>query len=69
MAHLKKIKPSLQSCLAFLEQCTHLALTEKVLDFATLLLGLNKGMDLMESPKWQISVSTLKFIKDKQDTL
>jgi hypothetical protein len=48
MAHLKEIKPLLQSRLAFLQQCAHISLTEKSLDFATLLLGLNKGMDLME---------------------
>jgi hypothetical protein len=51
MAHLKEIKPLLQSCPAFLQQCAHLTLTEKSLEFATLLLGLNKGMDLMEGSK------------------
>jgi hypothetical protein len=48
VAHLKEIKPLLQSRLAFLQQCAHLSLTEKPLDFTTLLVGLNKGMDFME---------------------
>jgi hypothetical protein len=51
MTHLEKIKPLLQPCLAFLQQTAHLAQTEKALDFATLLLGLNKVMDLMEGPE------------------
>jgi hypothetical protein len=52
--HLKKINPLLQSCLAFLEQYAHLALLEKPLDFACVLLGLNKGMDFMEGSKSQV---------------
>jgi hypothetical protein len=51
MTHLEKIKPLLQSCLACLQQTAHLTMAEKALDCATLLLGLNKGMDLMEGPE------------------
>jgi hypothetical protein len=51
MTHLEKIKPLLQSRLAFLQQTAHLTMAEKALDFATLLLGLNKGVDLMEGPE------------------
>jgi hypothetical protein len=51
MTHLEKIKPLLQSCLAFLQQTTHLALAEKHLEFAAFFLGLNKVTDLMEGPE------------------
>jgi hypothetical protein len=50
MAHLKYIISLLQSCLAFLEQCAHLTLTEKALDFAAILLGFNKCMNFMKGP-------------------
>jgi hypothetical protein len=50
MAHLEYITSSLQSRLAFLEQCAHFALTEKALDFAAILLGFNKSMDFMKGP-------------------
>jgi hypothetical protein len=50
MTHLKEIKSLLQSCLALLEQRAHLALTEKSLDFATLLLSFNKCMYFVEGP-------------------
>jgi hypothetical protein len=51
ITHLEKIKPFLQSSLAFLEQCARLALTQKLLDLTALLLGLNKVMDPMEGPE------------------
>jgi hypothetical protein len=50
MAHLKYISALLQSCLTFLEQCTHFTLTEKALDFAAILLGFNKYMNFMKGP-------------------
>ena len=49
-ADLEKSKPLLQSCLAPLEQCAHLALMEKLFHFTALLLGLDKGMDFVEGP-------------------
>jgi hypothetical protein len=51
-AYLEKFKSLLQFCLAIPEQSIHFALTEKPLDFAAALLGLNKSMDLMEGPKF-----------------
>jgi hypothetical protein len=60
----------LQSCLAFLEQCAHFTLTEKILDFAAILLGFNKCMNFLKGPN-----SGGQFIKqnlllqDKQHTL
>jgi hypothetical protein len=50
MCHLKNRKSLLQPCLAILEQCAHLTLTKKVLDFAPILLGFNKCMDFMKGP-------------------
>jgi hypothetical protein len=44
IAHLKQSNSLLQSCPAFLQQHAHFALTQKLFDFATLLLSLNKGM-------------------------
>jgi hypothetical protein len=57
--HLETVKPSLQSSFALLEQCAHFTLTEKFLDLASLLLSLNKGMDLVKGPKWWWSVHRL----------
>jgi hypothetical protein len=51
MTCLEKIKPLLQSCLAFLEQCAHLALTEKLFELTALLFSLKKGMNLVEGPE------------------
>jgi hypothetical protein len=50
--HLKKIKGLLQSCLAILEQCAHFTLMEKAPYFVFVLLGLNKGVYLVQCPKW-----------------
>jgi hypothetical protein len=52
----------LQSCLAFLEQCAHFALTEKALDFAAILLGFNKCMNFM---KGSDCCQTESFITEK----
>jgi hypothetical protein len=48
--HLKNLKSLLQSCLAILEQCTHLALMEKSLELAAILLSFNKCVDFVEGP-------------------
>lgn len=69
MAHLKKIKPFLQSFLALFEQIAHLALAEKLLDFASLLLGFNKGIDFMEGPKGSDKFRFSSRTKGKQNTL
>jgi hypothetical protein len=50
MPYLKNHKTLLQSCLAILEQCAHFTLTEKFLEFATILLGFNKCMNFMKGP-------------------
>jgi uncharacterized membrane protein len=49
--YLKEINCMLQSCIAISEQGAHFSLTENFLDFASFLLGFNKGMYLVESPK------------------
>jgi hypothetical protein len=48
---LKKIKLSLQFCLAVLEKTLHFLLTEQPFDFASILLDLNKGIDFVEGAK------------------
>jgi hypothetical protein len=40
----------LQSSLAILEQCAHLALTEDFLELAAILLSLNKCVNFVEGP-------------------
>jgi hypothetical protein len=50
MAHLKNLKSLLQSGLAILEQCVHLALTEKIPELAAILLSFNKCVDFVEGP-------------------
>jgi hypothetical protein len=50
MPHLKNLKSLLQSCLAILEQCAHLALAEKLLDLAAILLGFHKCVDFLQGP-------------------
>jgi hypothetical protein len=50
-SHLKKISCLLQSCIAVCEQGTHFSVVEKFLDFVSFLLGLNKGMYLVENPE------------------
>jgi hypothetical protein len=50
-SYLEKIKSLFQSILAILEQCAHLSLTKESLDLAATLLGFNKGMDFVQSPK------------------
>ena len=51
-------KKSMQSQPALLERFAHFTLTKKLLDLASILLCLDKGMDLMEGPKWHWSVAT-----------
>jgi hypothetical protein len=53
---MEKIKSLLQSCLAILEQGTHFALAEESPDFAVVLLGLNKGMNLLECSRFMLSL-------------
>jgi hypothetical protein len=50
MTCLKNLKSLLQSGLAILEQCTHLALMKEILECATLLLSFKKGVDFVEGP-------------------
>jgi hypothetical protein len=50
--HLEEINCILQSCIAVIEQPSDFALTENFHDFASLLLGFNKGMYLVECPEW-----------------
>jgi hypothetical protein len=50
MTHLKNLKSLLQSCLAILEQCAHLTLMEKILEFVAILLSFNKCVDFVEGP-------------------
>jgi hypothetical protein len=50
MTHLKNLKSLLQSCLAILKQCAHLALTEEILELAAILLSFNKCVDFVQGP-------------------
>jgi hypothetical protein len=69
ITHLEKIKPLLQCDLAFLEQCAHLALTQKLLDLAAFLLSLEKGMNLVEGPNNSGQYCLISWTKYRQDTL
>jgi hypothetical protein len=48
VAHPEKLKSFLQSCFALLQQFAHVTLTEKFFDFASILLGLNESMYLVQ---------------------
>jgi hypothetical protein len=67
MPHLEKLKSLLQSCLAIIEQCAHLALTEKPLDPAAILLSFNKRVDFVESPNSSSQYQT-EFFFPRQAT-
>jgi hypothetical protein len=68
MPHLKNLKSLLQSCLAILEECAHLALTEKLLDLAAILLSFNKCVDFVESPDSSSQYQTEFFFPQRQAT-
>jgi hypothetical protein len=59
--NLKEILCMLQSRTAVSEQGTDVPLTEKIPDFASMLLGLNKGMYLVDSSggRWSVQLQSL----------
>jgi hypothetical protein len=69
MPHLKNLKSLLQSCLAILEECAHLALMEKLFDLAAILLSSNKRVDFMKSPDSSSQYQTESFFPKSNNIL
>jgi hypothetical protein len=57
----EEIKSLCQSIPTILEQCAHLSMAEKLLDFVATLLSLNKCMHFVEGPKGQSSVCNVSL--------
>jgi hypothetical protein len=69
MPHLKIFKSLLQSCLAILEQCAHLALMKKILELVAILLSFNKSVDFVEGPDSSDQYQGDFFFSNSSNTL